>query len=114
MKSILLAITAFISIAWTDSSWNEGISVVQYNAEFNKANSVKNLQKVSDARIFNAWIDQHPELKEQGGIRSVPTIIIYQNGKEMRRWEAGIMMQLDITYRDIQKEVDLLTGANKF
>ena len=114
MKGFLLLISTMICIASSDSSWSDGISVVQYNAEFNRENSVKNLQRVSDARIFNAWIDKHPELKEKGAIRSVPTIVIYNDGEEVRRWEAGIMMELNITYHDIQDVIDEITGANKF
>jgi len=45
----------------------------------------------------------------------VPTLILYKNGKEIIRWEAGIDLSLKhIDYREIQKEVDQLTGANKF
>ena len=43
--------------------WGDGIAVVQYNAVFNKTNSVKNLARISDARVFNAWIDEHPYLR---------------------------------------------------
>ena len=114
MKSILLAIAVIISFAANKGPWGNGVVVVQYNAEFNKANSVKNLQRISDAKIFNAWIDKDPELKKTGAIRSVPTIVLYKDNKEIRRWEAGIMMQLDITHHEVQKYVDDLTGANKF
>jgi hypothetical protein len=44
----------------------------------------------------------------------VPTIILYNDNKEIRRWEAGIMMKLDITHHEVQKYVDEITGANKF
>ena len=114
MKSILLAIAVMISFAANKGPWGNGVVVVQYNAEFNKANSVKNLQRISDAKILNAWIDKDPELKETGAIRSVPSIILYNDNKEIRRWEAGIMMKLDITHHEVQKYVDELTGANKF
>ena len=69
--------------------WGDGIAVVQYNAAFNKTNSVKNLGRLSDARVFNAWIDEHPKLKEIGRIKSVPTVVLYKDGEEIRRWEAG-------------------------
>ena len=114
MKNILLVIAIMISFTANKGPWGNGIVVVQYNAEFNKANSVKNLQRISDAKIFNAWIDKNPELKETGAIRSVPTIILYKDSQEIRRWEAGIMMQLDITHHEVQKYVDEITGANKF
>jgi len=42
-------------------------------------------------------------------------LVLYKNGKEITRWEAGINLSLShIDYREIQKEVDQLTGANKF
>ncbi len=94
--------------------WGEGIAVVQYNAVFNKTNSVKNLARLSDARVFNAWIDEHPKLKEIGRIKSVPTVVLYKDGEEIRRWEAGISMKLELSYRDVQTYVDEMTGANQY
>ena len=112
--SIFLLYTSTISDTRLKGSWSKGIAVVQYNAEFNRSNSVPNLSRVSDARIFNAWIDQKPELKELGRIKSVPTLVLYKDGVEVRRWEAGISMKLDISYREVQPYVDEFTGANKF
>jgi hypothetical protein len=118
MKSILLSILSILlftsSNPITSKSWGKGLAVVQYNAEFNKSNSVKNLQKLSDARVFNAWIDKQPELKDISRIKSVPTIILYKDNEEIRRWEANIMMSLDITHHEIQEYIDELTGADKF
>jgi|TARA_R100000081_G_C4769279_1_gene144575 hypothetical protein len=118
MKSVVLfilfSLTLHTSNKNTPKSWGKGLAVVQYNADFNKNNSVKNLQRLSDARIFNAWIDKQPELKTENRIKSVPTIILYNDGEEVRRWEAGIMMKLDITHHEIQEYIDELTGANKF
>tara|TARA_Y100001938_G_C7962594_1_gene365096 strand:- start:356 stop:712 length:357 start_codon:yes stop_codon:yes gene_type:complete len=118
MKNILLATLMFVSVNADNlampKSWKRGITVVQYNAGFNKSNSIENLTKLADAKVYDAWIDQDPEMKETGRIKSVPTIIIYNNGKEVRRWEAGLMMKLDISYHEIQKFIDELTGADKF
>ena len=116
MKPVILFILLSLTLHTSRSpkSWGKGLAVVQYNADFNKTNSVKNLQRLSDARIFNAWIDKQPELKTENRIKSVPTIILYNDGEEVRRWEAGIMMKLDITHHEIQEYIDELTGANKF
>ena len=118
MKNILLAtlLLSFINIdkPTMPKSWKRGIIVVQYNAGFNKSNSIENLKKLSDAKVYDAWIDEEPEMKETGRIKSVPTIIVYSNGKEVRRWEAGLMMKLDITHHEVQKFIDELTGADKF
>jgi hypothetical protein len=43
-----------------------------------------------------------------------PTIILYMDGKEVKRWEVGLAMSLSISPSDIQAEVDKLTGASKW
>lgn len=103
---ILASFTSDIKTESFVNQWGDGVAVVQYNAVFNKTNSVKNLARLSDARVFNAWIDTHPKLKEIGRVKSVPTIVLYKDGEEIRRWEAGISMKLDINYKDVQVYVD--------
>ena len=111
MKKIALIAILFLLCSFKVSK--RGIVVIQYNAEFNKSNSVENLKKISDAKIIDAWIED-PEAKEYGRVRSVPTIVLYKDGEEIKRWEAGISLKLKVSHRDIQEEVDKLTGANKF
>jgi len=89
-----------------------GLVVVHYNAEFNSSNSVP-LKKISDARVIDAWIDD-AEVKEYADIKSVPTIILYENGKEIQRWEPGLSLSLSVTHQDIQDVIDKITGASKF
>ena len=36
----------------------------------------------------------------------MPTIIVFDEGIEIVRFEANIMMQLEATKKDIQKEID--------
>jgi hypothetical protein len=89
-----------------------GLVVVHYNAEFNSSNSVP-LKKISDARVIDAWIDD-AEVKEYAGIKSVPTIVLYENGKEIQRWEPGLSLSLSVTHQDVQDVIDKITGASKF
>lgn len=110
MKRTALAIAFVLLCAFKVP--NRGLVVVHYNAEFNSQNSVP-LKKLSDAKVVNAWIEE-AEVKEYGKIKSVPTIVLYQNGKEIQRWEPGLSLSLSVTHSDIQEVVDELTGANKF
>ena len=88
---------------------------MHYNASFNSANNYVDVVKIKDAKIFKASIDGNATLKQDERIRSVPTIVLYKNCKEITRWEAGINLSLShVDYREIQKQVDQLTGANKF
>ena len=45
-------------------------------------------------------------MKEKHSIVSVPTIIVFNDGEERKRFESNIMMELEATEKDIQKEID--------
>ena len=92
----------------------KGVVVVHYNATWNEQNNYVLVAKVKDAKLLTAWIDKDDTIKESEGIRSVPTVILYMDGKEVKRWEAGLAMSLKISPSEIQEEVDKLTGASKW
>lgn len=115
MKKIALFLAAFCLCSFSELNiTKKGIVVVHYNAEFNSSNNYTDIVKIKDAKIFKAWIDKDPAIKTQQGIRSVPTIVVYKNGKEIKRWEAGLSLSLGVPYLEIQNEIDKLTGANKW
>jgi hypothetical protein len=65
--------------------------------------------KITNAKVYRASIDNNLELRQNEGIHTVPTLILYKNGKEIKRWEAGINLSLrHIDYHEIQKEINLL------
>jgi len=41
---------------------------------------------------------------------AVPTVIIYHNGKEVKRFLPSLMMKLDAEIKDIQAVIDELVG----
>ena len=116
MKNTTLLLIAFTLLSFTSSTISKrGIVLVHYNAGFNDVNNYVDIVKVKDAKIFKASIDGNATLKQDERIRSVPTVVLYNNGKEIFRWEAGINLSLNhVDYREIQKEVDKITGANQF
>jgi len=117
MRNIILAcaLLLFTSASPKPEQINiKGVVVVHYNATWNEKNNYTEVAKVKDAKILTAWIDKDNTIKESEGIRSVPTVILYDDGKEIKRWEAGLALALKISYSDIQEEVDKLTGASKW
>lgn len=115
MKNVFVFLVATILLSFSsDNIKKKGIVVVHYNANFNKANNYTDIAKIRDARVFKAWIDQDESMKIDEGIRSVPTIVIYKDEKEIKRWEAGLSLSLNVPYVEIQNEIDKLTGANKW
>jgi len=110
MKKFALLFVALCLCSFNELNITQrGIVVVHYNATFNSSNNYTDIVKIKDAKIFKAWIDKSPEMKVQEHIRSVPTVVVYKNGREIKRWEAGLMLSLSVSYLDIQKEIDKLT-----
>ena len=77
-------------------SQNECV-VVQINADWNYSANL-NLRGLKNCIWFNASIDNKEYgavLANEWKIKSVPTIIMFESGKEILRFEAGLSFQLD-------------------
>tara|TARA_B100000963_G_scaffold205801_1_gene179227 strand:- start:41 stop:424 length:384 start_codon:yes stop_codon:yes gene_type:complete len=87
----------------------EDCAVVQVNASWNYSNRLK-IEKLKDCYI--AEIDLTNKkigavIKKEWNIKTVPTIIIFEKGKEVMRFEAGISMRFneDEILRKIKMEI---------
>lgn len=100
-------IVAMIMCGITVSAQNlcgSDICVVQFNASWNASNNVDYLEKLTDCEIMNVNIDEG-EYQSEYGIVVVPTIVVF-NGKEVKRFQANIMMEMEATKKDIQGVID--------
>ena len=86
--------------------------VIQVNADWNARASI-DLGKMKNCVWFNASIDN----KEYGAIiasewkiASVPTILMFEKGKEIKRFEAGLSFALnaDDIKKEIKEEIDAI------
>jgi len=80
------------------------ICVVQFNASWNTSNNVDYLEKLTDCEIMNVNIDEGTYQSDYK-IVVVPTIIVF-NGKEVERFQANIMMEMEATKKDVQGVID--------
>ena len=83
-----------------------GLCVTQFNAGFNAANKVPWVIKLSDCD--NKFIDIQTDTKAAGAYKIVvvPTIVIYNDGEEVARFQANIMMQMEAKQEEIQGKID--------
>ena len=81
------------------------VSVIHFNSEWNSENSF-NIDELNDCEKSDVVICHNAELQDKHHIKSVPTVIIFDNGNEITRFEANIMMELNATKEDIQSEID--------
>ena len=84
--------------------------IVQVNADWN-AKASMDLGRLKNCKWFNASIDDEKYgavLANEWNIKSVPTIIMFEYGKEIKRFEAGLSFNLDEDKikKEIRDEID--------
>ena len=84
---------------------DEDICVVEFNASWNAANDVEWLHKLTDVETTRILIDKGTWQKDFS-IFVTPTIIIFVNGKETKRYQANIMMEMEATKKEVQEKID--------
>lgn len=83
-------------------------ALVHINAQFNKSNDWYGLNVVDGVKVYNGYLETNPAIKEKYNITKVPTLILYRDGKEIERWEAGLDMKLHIKAKEVQDKIDTL------
>jgi predicted nucleotidyltransferase len=102
----LFSTAVYVSMPINDKSSDLGICVVEFNASFNASNSVDWLDKLSDCSGKRIDIVSEPNMQKEHKIVVVPTIIIFNEGEEVKRFQANIMMQLEASEQDVQEVID--------
>jgi hypothetical protein len=75
------------------------IDLIQINADWNKKNNL-NFETVDGIQIKYARLeDQPPHFRET--IKSVPTLILYVDGRMRYSWQAGIDLKCPATPQDV-------------
>ena len=84
----------------------DGLCVVQFNAGFNEANKVTWVNKLTDCDT--KFIDIAKDTKASGKYKIVvvPTILIFNGGEEVGRFQANIMMKMEATKDEVQEKID--------
>ena len=102
---IFLMLCMFVAgTAFSQNMCNSDICVVQFNASWNASNGVDYLDKLTDCEVMNVNIDEGTYQSDYE-IVVVPTIIVF-NGKEVERFQANIMIQMEATRKEVQNVVD--------
>ena len=81
------------------------VSIMHFNSEWNADNNF-DISKLKECKKSEIVICHNEDLQEKHQIISVPTIIVFDDEQEIIRFEANIMMQLEVTRKDIQIAID--------
>ena len=107
MKKILL-ILLFLGlclIAKSQEIPGEGLVVVEFNAPFSNT-KCEYLTKLNDCNIARIDISKNAKIGPENKVVVVPTLIIFQDGEEVARFQANIMMKLETTKDEVQEKID--------
>jgi predicted thioredoxin/glutaredoxin len=100
---ILLASLLFSNVTYSQ------ITVNQYNADWNKANNVEWLKDLTDIdKVKHIDIAANPDQQAKHEIVVVPTIIIFKDGEEVKRYQADISFAMKATREELQEFIDEL------
>jgi len=83
------------------------IKVIHFNAGWNKANDVEWFNKLSDVTKKTLSIDDE-DIQKKYEIFIVPTIIVFDEDEEVKRFQADLSFEMVATKKEIQEYIDEL------
>jgi len=102
-KLLILFLLPFTAMCQDFSS---GMVAVEFNASFNKSNEVAWLSKLSDCKTQRVDITADSRWASEYKIVVVPTIVVFNNNEEIKRFQANIMMSMEATLKEVQNSID--------
>jgi thiol-disulfide isomerase/thioredoxin len=102
MKKALLLL---LGIFFTLSCYTQ-VTIKHFNAGWNNANKVLWLSKLTDCNVKYYDISKSPSLQSKYKVIVIPTIIIFQDGEEIKRFQADISFKMPATKSEVQEAID--------
>ena len=84
------------------------IVVTHFNAEWNDPNKVAYIGKLTDCDIVYVDIAKSPKIQEKHNIIIVPTVVIFKDGEEVKRFQADISFSMKATTKVMENAIDVL------
>ncbi len=91
-----------------DRATSRGLVVVEFWATWNEANKVSILDEwdTFDAKVYRLNIDLYPKIQSENEVVILPTIIFYDEGKEVKRLQGDMSFSLKVTTKELDKIID--------
>lgn len=99
MKKIVFALFMFTSIA----SYSQKFTLIEINADWNKKNSLP-YTELAGVEIKFARLEEQP-VSIQKSVKSVPTLVLLKDGRNVYQWQAGIDLKLKITEKEVKEAI---------
>jgi len=83
------------------------VKVIHFNAEWNAANDVEWFTKLAEVKKSTMDITVG-DCQAKYAIAIVPTIVVYDDGEEVKRFQADLSFKLLATKQEVQEYIDEL------
>ena len=82
------------------------VTIKHFNASWNADNKVTWLGKLSDCSVKYIDVAKNPSYQKKYKLVVFPTIIIFNNGEEVKRYQADLSFKIGATKNEIQEIID--------
>ena len=106
MKKLLFTLLFIINTIGFSQDFPDGMVVVEFNASFNKSNEVTWLSKLVDCEVQRVDIAADSRWASEYKIVVVPTLVVFNNNEEAKRFQANIMMSMEATKKEVKDAID--------
>jgi len=103
--SVYLLLILFILLA--NNSFSQ-IVVTHFNAAWNDPNKAEWVGELEECEITYVDIAASPKIQSKHKVIVVPTIIIFKDGEEVKRWQADLSFKMVATKEELQEYIDEL------
>tara|TARA_R110000737_G_scaffold54717_1_gene77168 strand:- start:1562 stop:1930 length:369 start_codon:yes stop_codon:yes gene_type:complete len=86
----------------------QNVVVTHFNAAWNNPNKVSYIGDLTDCDIVYVDIAASPKLQSKYDISVVPTVLIFKDGEERKRFKADISFSMKATRKEMQNFIDEL------
>ncbi|MDC3237082.1 thioredoxin family protein [Candidatus Poseidoniaceae archaeon] len=84
------------------------IVVTHFNAEWNDPNKAEWVGELEECEITYVDIAASPKIQKKHKVIVLPTIIIFKDGEEVKRWQADLSFKMIVTREELQDYIDEL------
>tara|TARA_R110002020_G_scaffold4711_9_gene20522 strand:+ start:4984 stop:5349 length:366 start_codon:yes stop_codon:yes gene_type:complete len=108
---IMIGATIDAQTILTDKNFDNsqiGVTVVEFWADWNSKNECTWLENIEDAEVYR--IDLNTDAAKDNKITVLPTVIVFNDGEEIKRFEGDISFSLCLeeTPKKVQKQINEL------
>ena len=104
MKKLLFTL---LIVLFSESLYSQ-IVVTHFNAAWNDPNKAEWVGDLTDCDITYVDIAKSPKIQQKHNVVVVPTIIVFQDGEEVKRFQADLSFKIAATREELQDYIDEL------